>query len=108
MRFIKKKFLSNKAFDEEGNIVVRCETQKKLQKTCGKVDRWARNMNAEVVIRACFGDPVKLDFSVHSESSFKKRKKKLKKMIELLEELGENMDIQWEDLKQRIKKEENK
>lgn len=96
MRYLSKQWLSP-AHNESGSIILKASTYP-------IEDVWRSyaekpSIDAEIVIRACHGEPLTLDFDVRDEEALQKRKDKIDLMIRELMLFRRNLDVLWADVK---------
>lgn len=99
MRHISKKFLSN-TFHESGAIICQIETERLEDITSYEVDR--PSMEASVMFKGCYGEPVTLDFCVRDDKSFGERLEKVNLMIDELLMFRNQLDYGWKTYMQDI------
>lgn len=99
MRHISKKFLSN-TFHESGAMICQVETERLEDITSYEVDR--PSMEASVIFKGCYGEPVTLDFSVRNDKSFGERLEKVNLMIDELLMFRNQLDYGWKTYMQDI------
>jgi len=95
MRYVSKRFLSDAAH-ETGSMISMIETPLiKDMYAWGDGENVKPNLTAELAFRACYGEPVKLEFSAHDIKSFHKRIEKLDLMINELNKMRDQMTEMW-------------
>lgn len=94
MRYLSKQWLSP-AHDESGSMIIKASTYPKEELWRSYAERPV--IDAQVIFRACSGEPVYLDFDIRGEDTLEKRKEKVTLMIEELTEFRNQLDILWAD-----------
>ncbi|WKV20509.1 hypothetical protein 16Q_116 [Pseudomonas phage 16Q] len=93
MRYVSKQFLSPAAH-ETGSIVCTVETPR-----IKDMSDWGSgakpSLHASVGFRACYGEPVSLEFNCESQRAFEKRQDKLNLMIDELTKMRDQMTEMW-------------
>lgn len=92
MRYLSKQWLSP-AYEESGSMIIKASTtpvehlwRSYAEKPC---------IEAEIMFRACHGEPLLLDFDVRGHEALQKRKDKINLMIDELTKFREQLDILW-------------
>lgn len=109
MRYISKNFLSPCA-GETGSVVVEVTTPRVKDLYLygsGKDAIINPDMEGTLTFRACYGEPVKLDFNCCSQKDFEKRISKLDLIIEEVTKMRGQMTEMWyshlRDIEHRMK-----
>lgn len=97
MRYISKNFLSPCA-GETGSIVVEVTTPRVKDLYVygsGAEAKIHPDLDATLSFRACYGEPVKLDFNVSNQKDFEKRIAKLDLIVDELSKMRGQMTEMW-------------
>lgn len=108
MRYVSKKFLSDN-IGEGGSMI--CEVESPRPEDLTEYTMEHPSVDASVILRACYGEPVALDFTIRSEKGLIDRVKKINTMIEEMCKFRESLAGAWLLLKDDIavkQEEENK
>lgn len=93
MRYSSKEFLSPSPY-ESGSIITLVETPlvKDIDEHMLENDP---RMTAKITMRACYGEPIELDFDVYGESGFEKRLAKIDKLQAEIEKFKSHFVSGW-------------
>lgn len=95
MRYSSKEFLSPSPY-ESGSIVTMVETAL-VKDICSYTLGGDPRMTAKITLRACYGEPLELDFDVHGKGGFEKRLAKIEKLQAELEKFKSHFVSGWEN-----------
>lgn len=95
MRYTSKEFLSTSPY-ESGSIVTMVETAR-VKDMCSYTLKGDPMINAKITLRACYGEPLELDFDVRGHKGFAKRLAKLEKLQDELEKFKTHLVNGWEN-----------
>lgn len=100
MRYTSKKFLSSSP-DETGTLIVKIETQRVRDMTEWSIKN--PSMSASLIFRACYGEPVAIDFDIGSHKSLSKRNEKIDLIIDELVAFKKQMNEAWNSYSRDLK-----
>lgn len=95
MRYSSKEFLSPNPY-ESGSIVTIVETAL-VKDICSYTLGQDPRMTAKITMRACYGEPIELDFDVYGESGFEKRLAKIEKLQSEIEKFKSHFVSGWKN-----------
>lgn len=95
MRHVSKEFLSPAAY-ESGSIITMVETAR-VKDMCSYTLNSPPQIHAKIILRACYGEPLELDFDVRGEKGFAKRLAKIEKLQAELEKFKTHFVSGWEN-----------
>jgi len=95
MRYTSKEFLSPSPY-ESGSIITSVETPL-TKDICEYTIKQDPRMSAKIVMRACYGEPIELDFDVNGTRGFEKRLAKIQKLQDEIEKFKTHFVKGWEN-----------
>lgn len=95
MRYSSKEFLSQSPY-ESGSIVTMVETAL-VKDICSYTLGQDPRMVAKMTLRACYGEPLELDFDVYGKGGFEKRLAKIQKLQDEIGKFKSHFVSGWEN-----------